>query len=234
MPAKLHIKDIWKGICELFYPALCLGCNRSLRGHEKVLCLSCQMQLPITSYHHQPENQTAILFSGRFRFQAATSFAYFTKDGLLQLLLHELKYKGRKKVGIYMGTLFGYELQQTNWVRTVDCIIPVPLHAKKQQARGFNQSECIAYGLSSVLQLPVLKHHVYRCKNTDSQTRKTRSQRLENMNEAFAIKDAASLEGKHVLLVDDVLTTGATLESCALCLLQVKGLKISIATIGIA
>ena len=192
------------------------------------------MQLPITAYHHLPNNQTAQLFSGRFRFHAATSFAYFTKDGLLQLLLHELKYKGSKEIGIYLGTLFATELMQTNWIREVDCIIPVPLHTKKQQLRGFNQSECIAHGLSAILHLPVVTNNVYRSKNTDSQTRKSRSQRLENMNEAFAIKDTLNLEGKHVLLVDDVLTTGATLESCALSLLQVKGLKISIATIGIA
>ncbi len=230
----MFVKEIAHGIIHLFYPRLCEGCNKALLGNEEVLCISCALELPKTAYHHIPDNDTAMRLAGRIPFVQATSFAHFTNDGLLQHLLHGLKYTNKKETGIYLGKQFAYDLQKTGWIKTVDAIIPVPLHAKKEAIRGYNQSALIGQGMSEVLHIPLNSTALVRSRHTESQTQKTRAERLENMKEAFLIKDANALQGKHVLLLDDVLTTGATLEACALALLQVKEIKLSIASIGIA
>lgn len=222
------------GLLHLFYPRLCEGCGKSLVGAEQVLCITCVPQLPVTSYHHVPDNDTVLRIAGRFPFVHATSFAYFSGEGLLQHLLHGLKYKDKKDTGIYLGKLFGYELQNTDWIKSVDAIVPIPLHAKKYAARGYNQSAYIAEGISDVLGKPVWDQALTRMRHTESQTNKTRTERIENMQDAFAIKDATLLTGKHLLLIDDVLTTGATIEAAALALLEAVDTKVSIATIGIA
>lgn len=173
-------------------------------------------------------------FAGRIPYAHATSFAYFTNEGLLQHLLHGLKYKNRKETGRWLGKQFALDLSQTNWIKGVDGIIPVPLHHKKEAQRGYNQSLLIAEGLSNVLHIPILDKALVRNRHTESQTKKTRAERMQNMQDAFAIKQANVLINKHLLLLDDVLTTGATLESCAITLLKMPGTKVSIATIGIA
>jgi ComF family protein len=192
------------------------------------------MQLPRTDYHLMPENDTVLRLAGRVPFTHATSFAYFINDGLLQHLLHGLKYLNKKENGAYLGKQFAYDLQQTDWIRTVDVIIPVPLHAKKEAVRGYNQSVLIGEGMCNILHIPVNNKVLKRVRHTESQTQKSRAERLENMKDAFVVKDAAAIKDKHVLLIDDVLTTGATLEACALALLKVQDTRVSIATIGIA
>lgn len=187
-----------------------------------------------TSYHHHPDNDTALRLAGRFPFTNATSFAYFSGEGLLQHLMHGLKYKNKKETGIYLGKMFGRELQQTVWAKDLNAIIPVPLHAKKQAARGYNQSIYITQGISDVLKIPVLDKTIHRTRHTESQTHKNRAERIANMQNAFIVKDNKTLSGKHILLVDDVLTTGATIESAALEILKVPGTKVSVATVGIA
>ncbi len=230
----MNLKELIGALSALFYPRLCLACNTTLLKEEEVLCLNCSLEIPQTYYHAQEANQTAQLFFGRLPFKQASSFAYFSNEGLLQLLLHHLKYKNRKDVGYYLGKLFALQLQSCNWIKHIDLLVPVPLHPAKLAKRGYNQSEYIAAGMSSVLGIALDKKNLYRCRNTDSQTKKSRSERLLNMKDAFALRNEAALQHKHVLLIDDLLTTGATLESCALSLLKVKGLSISIATIGIA
>lgn len=228
------LKEITHGLVHLFYPRLCEGCNKALLGSEEVLCISCTLELPKTGYHHIPDNDTAMRLAGRIPFIHATSFAHFTNDGLLQHLLHGLKYTNKKETGIYLGKQFAYDLQKTAWIRSVDTIMPVPLHAKKEAIRGYNQSVLIGQGMSGALHIPLNSTALIRSRHTESQTQKTRAERLENMKEAFLVKDMSALKGKHVLLIDDVLTTGATLEASALALLQVQDIKLSIATIGIA
>lgn len=228
----LLLSRIREGFLHLLFPRLCEGCCASLLFEERVLCLSCLDQLPLTAYHHLPSNETVLRFAGRFPFVSATSYAYFTKEGLLQHLLHRLKYKGRKENGRRLGELLGYELQIVPWAQTVDVIVPVPLHPKKQAARGYNQSDLIAEGMSEVLGIPFLADGLKRVRHTESQTNKTRQERADNVQDAFRAKSAA-VQGRHVLLVDDVLTTGATLEACSLALLD-QNCKVSIATIGIA
>lgn len=204
-------------------------------AEEEVLCLNCNVYyLPRTAYHHIAENETAMRFAGRVPIVKATSFAYFTADGLLQHLLHGLKYQDKKYIGNFLGKQLGYDLAQLNWQQGIDAIIPVPLHPKKEAARGYNQTELIANGLGEVLHLPVITDVLERTRNTESQTQKTREERIANMEAAFSLKNAVHIKDKHLLLIDDVLTTGATLEACAQTLLTVPGVQISIATIGVA
>lgn len=228
------LSNLTDGLSHLFYPRLCEGCNKPLLQEEEVLCLNCNIyNLPRTAYHHIHENMTFMRFAGRVNIEKATSFAYFTENGLLQHLLHGLKYDGKKDIGNYLGKQLGHDLKQTKWANNVDIIIPVPLHPDKEAKRGFNQANIIAEGLSEILNIPVEKEFLVRKRFTESQTKKNREERLSNMKDVFALTNIEKMAGKHILLVDDVLTTGATLEACALTLLTAKDVHISIATIGI-
>lgn len=228
------LQALRQGLLHLFYPSLCYGCNKPLLQGEEVLCLHCQVLLPLTGYHHVPDNETARRFAGRLPFANATSYAHFANDGLLQHLLHGLKYKNRKDIGTFLGRQFGAELQTTEWINDVDAIVAVPLHPRKERVRGYNQSLLIANGMAEVLRKPVLKDTLLRTRHTESQTQKTRAQRLANMHNAFTIRADRLGNTRHVLLLDDVLTTGATLEACALAFTTAHDVQVSIATIGIA
>lgn len=200
-----------------------------------MLCIECLTLLSCTDYHHIAENPTSNRIAGRFPFELATSFAWFYQDGLLQHLLHRLKYEDRKNIGVFLGKLFGRSLHSSGYTEKIDLIIPVPLHRRKELIRGFNQSALIAQGLSEIMGLPVVTNALTRVRDTDSQTKKTRIERLENVKNAFQLKTVSDLDGKSLLLIDDVLTTGATLEACAHQLLAaVPDCRINIATIGIA
>jgi ComF family protein len=224
------LQKIGRDIAHLLYPQLCEGCRRPLLEQEKVLCLHCIQELPRTGYHHIADNETALRFAGRFPFRHATSMAYFTTDGLLQHLLHALKYKSRKDIGYFLGQQLGYDLLDAGMIP--DLIVPVPLHKKKEAQRGYNQSYHIAEGIASILNIEVDARSLKRTRHTESQTQKTREERVENVSDAFVCD--AGIMGRYVLLCDDVLTTGATLEACALAMLRVPGMQVSIATIGIA
>ena len=229
------LKDLSHGLTHLVYPRLCEGCSKPLLAEEEVLCLNCNVYyLPRTAYHHIADNETAMRFTGRVLVVKATSFAYFTVEGLLQHLLHGLKYQGKEYIGTYLGKQLGYDLQQLNWASGIDYIIPIPLHKDKQNLRGYNQTELIANGMSEVLQIPVDTSTLYRTRNTESQTQKSREERMENMQGAFGVSNENNLTGRHILLIDDVLTTGATLEAAAQALLAIPGIQVSIATIGVA
>jgi len=228
------LKELAHSVVHLFYPRLCMGCNKPLLSAEDVLCFSCALHLPQTGYHHIQDNETGLRFAGRVPYIHATTFAYFTNEGLLQHLLHELKYKDRKDVGEYLGRQFAQDLQATSWIADIDMIVPVPLHPKKEAKRGYNQSTLIAEGMAVVLHIPVQDKILLRARHTESQTQKTRAERVKNMEGAFVVKSPAALKNKHILLIDDVLTTGATLEACANALMAAGNVKVSIATIGIA
>jgi len=228
------LKDLRQGMVHLFYPRLCEGCSKPLVATEQVLCIGCALQLPETGYHNIENNETVLRLAGRVPFDHATSFAYFTNDGLLQHLLHGLKYKGKQENGSYLGQRFGRSLKETSWISTVDMIIPVPLHPAKQAKRGFNQSMLVAEGISDVLGIAASDKFLSRIRDTKSQVSMTRPERVANMKDAFKIYDKEALAGKHIILCDDVLTSGATIEACAHALLAEKSIKISVATIGIA
>jgi ComF family protein len=218
----------------MFYPLLCEGCRRQLVASETVLCAGCETELALTNYHTMPGNETEIRFSGRFPFERATSYAWFTEEGLLQHLLHGLKYRDRSEIGTWLGTQFGVALAGVHWQQGIDAIVPVPLHPSKEAQRGYNQSEVIAQAMAVALGIPVWADVLTRTRATESQTSKSRSERAANVAGAFAPGKARQLAGKHLLVIDDVLTTGATTEACALVLLGMDNVKISIATIGIA
>lgn len=226
------VASFGNGVKYLLFPAVCEGCRKPLVDTEFILCVHCELHLDCTNYHHMPQNETALRLSGRVPFVQATSLAYFTKDGLLQHLMHGLKYNGKKQTGNYLGMRMGTSLKEASW--QIDAVVPVPLHRKKQALRGYNQSDEIARGIASVLQVPVVSDSLVRHRSTDTQTNKTREERIHNVMGAFSLWRPERISGKHVLLVDDVMTTGATLEACALSLLSAPGVSVSIATAGIA
>lgn len=220
------------GLAHLLYPRLCTGCGSPLHPGEQMLCAMCELLLPFTHYHHIPDNETALRLAGRIPFVHASSLAYFTAGGLLRHLIHKLKYQGGTACGRYLGEMLGHGIREQNW--QVDIIVPVPIHKKKERIRGYNQSRYIAEGISHVLQIPVADKAVMRVKNTASQTDKSREERIANVADAFVVTQPEKLQHRHILLTDDVLTTGATLEACAFPLCNLPGTSISIVTVGIA
>jgi len=228
------IQSYTSGLLHLFFPQLCAGCHRPLLREETLLCLGCNLELPRCGFHDQPDNAAAARLAGRIPFQHATSFAHFVTDGLLQHLLHRMKYQGQKSIGRQLGRLFAWDLEQTSWHKEIDLIIPVPLHPKKERQRGYNQSALIAGSMAAVWGIAQGEQLLRRVRFTESQTKKSREERIANVAGAFALPKPEKLRGKHILLLDDVLTTGATLEAAAQALLQVPDVKISIATIALA
>ena len=218
----------------LIFPRICAGCGNSLWKNEEVICHFCEYHLPKTNYHEALENPVTLLLRGRVSIEAGVAFLHFNKGGKVQRLVHHLKYKGRKDVGICLGNLYGQSLKNAPGFKTADAIIPVPLHRKRQQQRGFNQSEQFAIGLSGAMQIPVCPQLLSRVKATETQTRKSRFSRYGNVREIFEVTDPLSWKGKHLVLVDDVITTGATLESCIQALTGIPGVRVSVACIAAA
>ncbi len=218
----------------LFFPQLCQACKVSLLGQEDLLCTQCLYNLPYTDYHLQPDNLVARQFWGKVQLQAAYAMLHFSKGGQVQHLMHRFKYQNTPRIGNRLGALAAAQLLENNVLRTADVIIPVPLYKSRFKQRGYNQSACFAEGLAAVLTIPVEEHNLIRTRATETQTHKSRFSRFENMQEVFSIRRPDKLTGKHILLVDDIVTTGSTLEACALTLLKVPGVRVSIAAIAYA
>jgi len=178
------------------------------------------------------DNPVSKVFWGRVNIENATASYLFIKEGILQKLIHQLKYKGAKEIGFELGRHFGSELIDSESYKNIDLIIPVPLHVKREKKRGYNQSEWIARGMVEFLEAKLELNNLVRAIETETQTKKTRFERWENVESIFNVNYPEKLENKHVLLVDDVITTGSTLEACANALLKIKGVKVSIATLG--
>lgn len=226
------LHNIGRCLTQLFFPQVCYGCGSDVVGNEQFLCLHCQHYLPYTNFQLHAGNPVEKIFWGRLPVVNAAGIFYLTKDSVLEKLMYQLKYKGKKDVGHYFGRLMGRAIEQTGFA-TVDALAPLPLFPKKERARGYNQAAIICEGIAGVINKPVWKSAVQRMSTTDTQTRKNRIQRWENMKGRFAVSDAAKLTGKHVLLVDDVITTGATLEACASELAS-AGANVSVLTLGYA
>jgi ComF family protein len=226
--------SIFDDFLSLIYPHVCMSCGKSLFKYEKCICTFCLYHLPRTNFHLDKENPVTRLFWGKAEIHSAASLYYFYKGGRVQQLMHQLKYKGQKEIGIYIGNLYGKELSKSPLFNTAGCIIPVPMHPKKQKKRGYNQSELIALGLSQSMNVPVDAKTLVKTAKTETQTRKSRFSRWENVKEVFELKDYSHLIGKHILLVDDVITTGSTLESCILNLSKVPGIKVSVVSMACA
>ncbi|WP_316840627.1 ComF family protein [Pedobacter gandavensis] len=219
-------------LLHLLFPAACFGCALPLISGEADICSSCLYSLPYTDHHLDPNNLVARQFWGRLPCHAAMAMLFFKKEGTVQQLIHHLKYSNQANLGIRLGILLGERLQSSPYFQGIDLLIPVPLHKKRLARRGYNQSEAIAQGIAEVINVPVSNRHLFRTSATDSQTHKGRLLRFENMSTAFAVQHPEELANKHLLLIDDVLTTGATIEACGISLLQAMPEKISIATLA--
>ena len=222
-----------KDLLNLLYPAQCLACDKKLHQNETLICLECLLNLPKTNFHNDASNVVCKLFWGRAKVEHATAFLFFTKSGKVQQLIHQLKYCKKPKVGIYLGKLFGKELLKSPNYQGIDVIVPVPLHPKKTKSRGYNQSEKIAVGLSQTMNICVDTTSFVRRSETETQTRKSRFSRWENVKEVFAVENEDALKNKHILLVDDVITTGATIEGCVRKLTDIEGVRVSVAGLAI-
>ena len=203
-----------KDFISLFFPHVCLGCQKSLPKGLDFLCAQCLLDLPKTENHLVAIPGFEQKFTGLIAYEEVLVYLHFHKQGLVQKLLHALKYQDKQELGVYLGQLYGQELMEAGYANRYEAVVPVPLHPKKLKQRGFNQSEALAEGLANALGLECLPDAMHRLRANPTQTRKSRLERLENVDELFQVTDNQMIKGKRVLLVDDVLTTGATLLSC--------------------
>ena len=228
------MKSLFTNLLNLLYPNLCIICNESLIRGETIICLKCLHEMPKTNYHLEPDNTVEKRFWGKVPVHCATSYFHFYKGSPFQKLLHELKYRGNKEVGLVIGKHAAIDLLDSPDFCSVDVIVPVPLHPKKYAKRGYNQSEWIAKGLAEILKKPIDTTHLMRIRENTTQTRKSIFDRYQNTTGIFVLNDKTVFRKQHVLLVDDVLTTGSTLEACMLALLDTDYIKISVFTLAIA
>ncbi|MDF1672529.1 MAG: phosphoribosyltransferase family protein [Vicingaceae bacterium] len=217
----------------LIFPKLCSSCEQTLLSSENVICTKCLLTLPKTGYHLDKDNPINKIFWGRVDVTMAAAFYSFTKGGKVQRLLHRLKYRGGEEVGEILGLHYGFELKTSEHFKGIDYIIPVPLHKNKLKKRGYNQSESFARGLSKSMKVPINITDLYRKIDSNTQTKKTRYKRWENVGDIFGVIESHDLGNKTILLVDDVVTTGATIEATAQVLVKLN-CKVLVAAIACA
>ncbi len=225
-------KNITHSFSHLFFPHSCAGCGNDLISEGQLLCIKCTSELPLTGFELHQDNPIEKNFWGKLKIEHGTSLLYFSKDSVLQNLLHQFKYKGKKEIGFYFGKMMGNAILKSGRFENIDALIPLPLFPSKEKKRGYNQAMILCEGMSETLHLPILKNAVIRTTATETQTKKSRIERWQNIDGKFEVKDFPSLQNKHLLLVDDVITTGATLEACIMELLGAENLKVSIATLA--
>jgi ComF family protein len=202
--------------------------------NENLLCTECYVSIPRTDYHLSDDNPVAKLFWGRCNITRASAFSYYTKGSRIRKIIHCLKYKGIKEIGCEMGRIYAASLRDTGFLDGIDFIIPVPLHPAKERKRGFNQSDLICEGFSQVSGIPVRNDLLKRIELSDTQTKRSRYERWLNVEGIFGITDPRAIEGKHLLIIDDVITTGSTIEACASELVKVKDVKVSAIALAVA
>ncbi|MDX1478054.1 MAG: phosphoribosyltransferase family protein [Saprospiraceae bacterium] len=217
---------------DLIYPRICPACQEAKPVRTGLFCIGCLAELPETDYHLMADNAFERHFWGRVPVEAGAAFLFFIPGGRTQRLLHAIKYHRQRTAAQEIGRMYGHKLMEGGRFADLDAVIPVPLHWRRRHRRGFNQSRAFASGLAAALGLPVLPHTLSRTRQTSTQTRKTRIERVDNLQSAFSVRRPEQLTGKHLLLVDDVLTTGATLEACAQALLRVPQVRVSMVTIA--
>ncbi|MBO9675003.1 MAG: ComF family protein [Sphingobacteriaceae bacterium] len=230
----LQVKQWCNDLIGLLFSNLCNACGEALYHSEYLICTKCLYDLPFTDYHQHAENRVAKQLWGRAPLNAAMAMLYFRKGAKVQNLIHNLKYNSRTDVGVVLGNMLGERLKISAIYQNIDLIIPVPLHHKKYRHRGYNQCTFIAEGIAQEMKIEFSEGILVRNKATESQTKKSRYNRYQNMKDVFQVNSIESITGKHILLVDDVITTGATLEACANALLAVGATKVSIAALAFA
>lgn len=221
-----------KGLERLIFPELCASCSQSLFQNEQAICSRCIRKFPVSYYHQNSQNPVMKSFWGRVPLQFASSHFIFRKGTAIQELLHAIKYGNRPDAARVAGKLMGQELIKHPWFVDVDVLLPIPLHPAKEKKRGYNQSEELCKGLAFVTQKKSMSRQLIRSENTETQTKKGRFQRWENVEYVFKLSSPDELINKHVLLVDDVITTGATIEACAQLLLTIDRIKVSVLSLA--
>ncbi|MBC7946956.1 MAG: ComF family protein [Chitinophagaceae bacterium] len=227
------ISEVGHSLFHLLFPQVCTGCGGDLPFTETTLCLRCLDSLPDTRFEFHPDNPVEKKFWGRLPLSGATASYYFTSESLIQHLMHEFKYRGNKELGRQLGRMMGNHIQSSGRF-DVDALLPLPLFLSRQKKRGFNQAEILCQGIAEILKIPIMTSAIARTHSTDSQTNKGRIERWKNMEGNFIILDNELISGKHLLLVDDVITTGATLEACGAEMLKGRDVRLSIATLCFA
>ena len=230
----LFIKSLIFDFIDLVFPVLCLGCEETLRANEKVLCTTCRISLPETELHRQYDNQNLRnKFAGKVPVQLLLSYLYFSKGSVVQKLIHRIKYKGQKEAAKELASWYGHQLKlETDVAQEIDLLISVPLHTSRLEQRGYNQADWIAVGLSEALTIPTRTDVLIRTEFKGSQTRKDRSERWENVKNVFSVVDQEAVKDKNIAIVDDVLTTGATMEACIVELLKAGCKSVSVLTLA--
>lgn len=227
--------SLWSRLLDLVSPRLCAVCGRRLTVTERTLCAVCNLHLPRTGFQHDPlRNVMAKLFWGRIPVERVAALFFYEAGSEVGSMVYDLKYHDHPEIGIDMGRIMGREFMGDGFFEGIDIIVPVPLAKKRQRQRGYNQSLMLAKGVSEVTAIPVFNKVLRRNKFEGSQTQKGRWERMENVENVFELTDAASLQGRHVLLIDDVVTTGATMVACARELLRVQGVTLSLLALGYA
>jgi ComF family protein len=227
-------RELWSGFLHLLYPELCVACGKEMPAGDACFCFKCQLKLSASDMYLVRENEFTNRLWGRLNVESGAAMYYFARKSPIQHALHQLKYHNKPEIGVKIGRLFGHKLKSSDAFKSVEAIIPVPLHPKKERLRGYNQSAMFAQGISEAMDIPVLNKVLLRRTFTETQTKKKRMERFKNVDDVFVVNKPALIEGKHLLLVDDVLTTGATLEVCGQALFTVPETKLSLATIAIA
>lgn len=224
-----------QALLHLFYPHACEGCGRELSRTEKILCVRCELQLPLTGFQRIAQNPVERMFWGRVPMRHVSAGYYFYRQGVLQDLVHGFKYKQRGDIAVFLGRRLGFQLKESSWWKEVSALVPVPLHALKLRHRGYNQAALLAEGMAEVLGCEVWKEALTRNSFTGTQTRKSRIDRWENVENVFSWSKGVLKDAPHVLLVDDVMTTGATLEACAHAVLRAgEGVSVSACALACA
>lgn len=221
-----------KNLLKLIFPSICYGCEKLLLENENVVCTTCRHELPLTKNHSFSTNEITNKFYGITELSFGASMLYFTKKGIVQKLIHNLKYKNKQEIGNFLGKWYAEDLKKIQEKEKFDLIIPVPLHPKKRKQRGYNQIDTFCIEVSNELKIPFITNLLIRTKYNVTQTIKNKNERQLDKEEIFEIQDFESYKGKHLLLIDDVITTGATLERCSLALNKIPNIKLSIVTIA--
>ena len=225
---------MFKSVIDLFFPPVCASCETLLVSNENVICTLCRHNLPLTNHHLNQENEAFKKFYGRIPLEYASAFLYFHKKGMVQELIHNLKYRGQEKIGTILGEWHVEDLKNSTIIQSVDEIIPVPLHKRKLKERGYNQLTTFGNALSRTLTIPYNPELLFRNVYSKTQSKKSFLNRSEGIETIFDVVFSEKDHNKHFLLIDDVLTTGSTLEACSHALLKIPGAKISIVCMAMA
>jgi len=223
-----------ESIIDLFFPKVCAGCKSLINTNEYVVCTTCRHELPLTNHHLNPENEAFKKFYGRIPVEYVSAFLYFHKKGMVQELIHNLKYKGGQEIGTFLGEWYATDLENCQIMKEIDAIIPVPLHKKRMKERGYNQVTNFGLALSTGFKIPLNDTLLVRKVYSKTQSKKNLLGRIDGIESVFDVDFKEEDSNKHYLLIDDVLTTGATLEACSKALLKIPGIKISIVCMAMA